>query len=308
MLSFPEEYFVAEEKCGFYINETMKRYWANCMESVRIVDEVCKKYGLTYYADWGTLLGAVRHKGFIPWDDDIDLCLKRPDYEKLLQVLPGELPEKYRLSTCFNNEDHREFFSGLSNGVEIDLSKEMLAKRYGCPFVATIDIFPLDYVPRNPNELEVVKDLFIIIWSAVDVVKKETNPKKIEQAVQRVEEYCGVKLDREKPLRSQLWKTANQLVMSYTEEEGDYLTEWCSFINRKVPYKLEKSWLEKADRVPFETMEMQIPCEYEKVLASMYGNWREPVMMKAGHDYPCFKNQLEFLKRKVVELKAESGE
>lgn len=308
MLNFPEEFFRVEERCDFEIGETMKRYWACCMESVRIIDEVCKKYGLTYYADWGSLLGAVRHNGFIPWDDDIDLCLKRPDYEKLLQVLPQELPEKYKLSTCFNNEAHRQFFAGLSNGIEIDLSKEMLAKRYQCPFVATIDIYPLDYLPKDPNEREVVKDLFIIIWGAIEAVRKETDPNRIEKAVQRVEEYCNVSLDREKPMRGQLWQIANQLVMSYTEEEGECLTEWCSYINRGEKYKLPKEWFAQVEYLPFEIINMPVPCGYENVLKLMYGDWHKLVKLSAGHDYPCFKKQLDFLKRKVAELKEESGE
>lgn len=306
MLNFPEEFFEAEVREDFYIEEIVKRYWACCMECVRIIDETCKRHGLTYYANWGTLLGTIRHKGFVPWDDDIDLMMKRPDYQKLMEVLPKEMPEGYVLSNCFINEAHKQIFAGLANGSELVISKELLDKRYGCPFVCTIDIFPLDYLPRNEDEAEIVRDIFIIIWSAIELIKKEAEPEEIEKAVQDVEECCRVKLNREKPLRSQLWKLASQLVMSYNEDEADYLVDWCSYTNRG--YKLKKEWLDEVVYMPFENMMMPVPKEYEQVLVAMYGDWNKRVRGTSGHDYPAFLEQLDFLRKTVKELKAENGE
>lgn len=307
-LLFPDDYFRAEERDGFYINEMMKRYWACCLDLVRIVDETCKKYGLKYFADWGTLLGAARHNGFIPWDDDIDIRLKRPDYEKLMKVLPKEMPEKYRLTNCYSNENHKQFFAGFSDGHQIELAQEVVNNHYGCPFVATIDIYPMDYLPRDEGEREIVRDLFVIIWSTVEKIMREEDPEIIEDSVVQIEELCGVTFDRSKPLRSQLWNIANMLVMSYTEEDGDYLTEWCSYINRKVPYLLEKSWFDEPKYLPFENIQMPVPSEYEKNLDLMYGDWKVPKQVRAGHDYPAFKDQMEFLKQKLAEMKAEKGE
>ena len=61
------------------------------------IDAVCKKHNIRYRLDSGTLLGAVRHKGFIPWDDDVDLCFLRAEWEKFAKVAKEELPEPYRL-------------------------------------------------------------------------------------------------------------------------------------------------------------------------------------------------------------------
>ncbi len=305
MLVFSEDFFRAEKREDFLIEETMKRYWACCMDLVNIIDKVCQKYGLTYYADWGTLLGAVRHNGFIPWDDDMDISMKRQDYMKLLEVLPKEMPEGYWLSNCFNNEAHKEFFAGFSDGREINISKEMLDKKHGCPFVATIDIFPLDYLPRNPEEEEVVRNLFFIIWEVIERVKKEESLESLEERLETIEELCNIKIDRKKKLRSQLWKLANQLVMSYTEEDGDYLIDWCSYINRNRTFKYEKIWYEKTISMPFENMFIPVPCGYEDVLTVMYGDWNKRVKMASAHDYPCFKKQMDFLRKKIDELKAE---
>ena len=67
------------------------------IEIVKEVIDVCKKYDLTYYALGGTMLGAIRHKGFIPWDDDIDLGMPRKDYEKFLEVAPSQLSDRLKI-------------------------------------------------------------------------------------------------------------------------------------------------------------------------------------------------------------------
>ncbi|MBB4038352.1 lipopolysaccharide cholinephosphotransferase [Dysgonomonas hofstadii] len=69
------------------------------LDILRIVTDICDRHGLTYWLSGGTLLGAVVHDGFIPWDDDIDIEMPRPDYKKLLKILPGELPEHLYLQT-----------------------------------------------------------------------------------------------------------------------------------------------------------------------------------------------------------------
>lgn len=91
-MEFVQQFFEKEIRCGFEISPMMKRAWAAELEVLQVVAEICDRNGLQYYADWGTLLGAVRHQGFIPWDDDIDICLKREDYMELIRILPRELP------------------------------------------------------------------------------------------------------------------------------------------------------------------------------------------------------------------------
>jgi lipopolysaccharide cholinephosphotransferase len=101
MLYLDESFFKEEIRCGFTVPEMMKRVWAVEMEVLGEIHRICMNYGLTYYAFWGTLLGVVRHQGFIPWDDDIDIAMKRKDYQRLMKVLPDELPEGYYISSSY---------------------------------------------------------------------------------------------------------------------------------------------------------------------------------------------------------------
>ena len=119
------------------------------LQIVKDVAEVCEKHGICYMADGGTALGSVRHKGFIPWDDDVDLIMPRDDLNRFVEVFDAELGDKYELVTP-NSAGHKvasliteiyaknTYKSSLHN-MENDLPQGVM-----------IDIFPLEYAPLNP--------------------------------------------------------------------------------------------------------------------------------------------------------------
>ncbi len=300
MVNFSDDFFKAEIRNDFYIEEMMKRYWACCINTLQEIDKVCKKYNLKYFGAWGTLLGTVRHHGFIPWDDDMDIMMLREDYEKLLKVLPNELPKKYVVSTCFNNEKHEQPFASVANGSEIVLSEELLQERYGCPFVSYVDIFPLDYIPGKEDEEEMIKNIYIVIWKAIDAIREHSDEEK--ELLEIVEEYLNVKLDRNNNMIGQLWRLANLLVSSYTEKDGNNVTIWNSYLKRENGMRFNRKWFDKVKYMPFENIIIPVPEEYGKILKKMYGEWEVPKKGIAGHGYPCYKNQQELLNYKLEEM------
>lgn len=110
------------------------------LEILTVVADICDKHNLTYWVSGGTLLGAVRHGGFIPWDDDIDIELLLPDYKKLLRILPQELPDNLYLQTP-KEESYRLLFSKVRDRHSIVHSEEEDMARYKEKGVF-IDIFP----------------------------------------------------------------------------------------------------------------------------------------------------------------------
>lgn len=124
----------------------LRRQQERMLELLCEIDRICKKHGIRYWLSSGTLIGAVRHGGFIPWDDDLDIEMMREDYERLMDVLPTELPSTMALQ--YHRTDPTYFFfyakvrdrrSLLSEGNNYD----RIWKEQGI----YIDIFPLEYQP-----------------------------------------------------------------------------------------------------------------------------------------------------------------
>ena len=312
MLIFPKEFYQSETRNDFFIDSTMKTVWAAELEVLAAVAAVCEKYQLQWFADWGTLLGAVRHNGFIPWDDDIDICMKRPDYQKLMEVLPKELPKGWFVYNAMCGNKQEQFWSCVLNSDSISIEKERLEKFHGCPFIVGVDIFPLDYLPRNQSDAKMEEAVFNLIWKTVQLAKKNDKNKKdekdIRNAVKRIEEICNVKISRAEDLVTQLWRLANELCMSYGEAESDKLVGYLFYArNKRVCF--DKHWYDDVEYLPFENVELPVPIAYDEVLKVQYGDYMVFKQNGSAHDYPFYNKQLEQLRNIVKEMeeKAKQG-
>ena len=143
-----EEEIVAEYK----ISHKMKQIWKVELAMLDEVDRICKKYGLTYFLVHGSLLGAVRHKGFIPWDDDLDIAMLRADYDRFLEVAPQELKEPLSLHTP--RTEKNIFWGGFSrirNGQTTGIESRDLGHKGNLGI--WIDLLPLDRCPQDEKKL-----------------------------------------------------------------------------------------------------------------------------------------------------------
>lgn len=313
MLQFPEDFFQEEVRCGFRVSATMKHYWAAQMEVLQTVVAICEKYNLTYYAFWGTLLGAVRHKGFIPWDDDMDIALKREDYQKLLQVAGKELPEGWHMRSIYEEEEWTQYHSIITNELVIDISEERLKRFHGCPFVVGVDIYPLDYFPRDRQEAEAQRLMLRMIHAVVTSVKylstdmrdatpgeiKETQ-ETVERGLVELEKICHVSFDRNKPVENQLLRLFDKVSMLYGSQDADLLTSYSEYIRGKN-FFMQKEWLKTA-QLPFENMVLTVPSDADRVLRAYYGDYTVFERNTQDHSYPIYKKELAMLHEKGLWL------
>ncbi len=150
----PETFFNEEVRCDYLVTKEIKELWAIQIDLLEELKRVCRKYNLEYYADSGTLIGAIRHKGYIPWDDDIDVVMKRRDYNTLIKIAPREFRFPYFLQSA-HSEIFPRGYARLRNSNTTALTGHDLGKNINHGIF--IDIFPLDNIPDN----QIVKQKWI---------------------------------------------------------------------------------------------------------------------------------------------------
>ena len=292
--------YAGEYREGFFVEEKMKRAWAAEMEVLKEIDRICNAHGIQYFADSGTLLGAVRHKGFIPWDDDIDIAMKREDYQKFLEVAPKELPEGWRLCNPFCDEEWDEPFSRVLNGNTYSLKFERMNRFHGCPYVVGIDIFPLDYVPYNIEEEEVQFLLLKYIFGVLCQIEKGDQSDEVEKNLEEIERLCKVNIERNKNLKNQLYRVCDKICRLYSESESNELAVLVWDMQLGEKHKCKKEWYTEVLDMTFENITVPAPAGFDGILRSYYGNdYMIPKQIRGGHDYPFYKKQEKELAEKI---------
>ena len=313
MLEFQEGFFEQEIRDNFYVDVTMKTVWAAEMEVLQKVAEICDRYGIIWYAAYGTLLGAIRHEGFVPWDDDMDIWVKRNDYNKLIQILPRELPKGCYVRNPLLKEGYDEYHTCVNNGNGISTNEKWLEQYHGCPFTVGLDIFPLDYLPREEEERLVQEKLVSVAVSCAqsamalegekerDPAKRQSITEKIREGVRYLEDNFRAEIDYQlieagewERVASELWKWANYFAMMYGEEESDFLVYYVDYV-RWPRKKYPKQWFAEVYSATFENFMLPVPCEYDQVLRLIYGDYHVCRRGSATHGYPFYEKQLEEL-------------
>ena len=297
-LFFEDKFFDEEEREGFVVCEKMKRAWAAEMKGLSEIIRVCEKYNITYYAIYGTLLGAVRHKGYIPWDDDIDIALKRKDYDKLMCILPYELPKGYVVSSSYTDVPHNQPFSCVMNSDRILTEKEA-EDFFGCPYIVGVDVYPLDCVPRDTELRQLWLNLYSMAYDGAQRCEELQQSGKMDVYLPQIEELCNFKVEKDIPLKKQLWRLSDRIAGMFEEDECDDVAYLARLIGWDPNHKMGKVWFDEVRKVPFENMQISIPKEYHKVLTALYGEeYMIPQNIGGGHEYPFYKKQEAYLKQR----------
>ncbi len=289
------DFFRDEVRNGFYIPTVIKQAWASSLDVLSEVDRICKKYNIIYYADWGTFLGAVRHGGFIPWDDDLDICMKRDDYIRFRQVADKELPKHYTIHDYERKEDHWLFLSRVVGNSTICYEEEYLNSHYNFPWLSSVDIFIKDYLYED-DETEKTRDKEVMyLISLADGIREDKFDKKtIAHHLYGIKNRYHISLPdtgRVRELCIALYRLAEKEMSKVKSEETDKIGQIFPWILKGKKGELKKTY-EKIIKLPFEDTEIPVPAYYHEVLSNRYGmNYCEIIKAGAAHDYPFFEAQ-----------------
>ena len=236
---------------------------------VSILDEFvgfCKEYNLRYFIMFGTLLGAVRHKGFIPWDDDIDVVMPRKDYDRFISEYYS-IDNTYVLNCPERNEDYPYTSAKLYDSRTEVKEYRILPYKIG----VNIDIFPLDDVGSDVVRLRKFIFYLKIVGKLADILAYDNSyPRKAWKRVA----IAGFKLIFNKidlnTLLKTIIKSTKKLYQSDSKFCATYVAAWAGW---KQTFK--KEWFGNESAIEFEGKEYMAPMQYDKVLRHLYGDYMQ---------------------------------
>jgi len=257
-----------EIRCWFKVSSNRKKVRNIQLGLLEELKRICKKHNLKYYAEWWTLLWAIRHKWFIPWDDDVDLVMFREDYEKLFKIAPKELPNWVKLFR------HHQWFSKIVN---INTTALWYENRWDKDFVGWIwiDIFPMDYASRFMI-INHIKSIILRFLRMILLSKKSdafvTKMKKWQQVLINICNHIFKKIDSYKICQ------IHERISKKTFFKWDYIyTGFCPYIF------YPKRIFDKYYDIQYENTCITIPNWYDTYLRITYGDYMKPVIYNELH-------------------------
>ncbi len=251
-----------------YDDETLKHLQKVQLMMLKDFIEICEKYNLTYFAIGGTLLGSIRHEGFIPWDDDIDVLMFREDFEKLNEHMNNTPNEKYHLINVLNEETYHYTWGRFN--LKNTKVEDWWTDQVDYTVNLYIDIFIMDKIPDNKIKR------FAHRWSCFTLnqlvqysLVKFKNTSKPKQIIQQLI-YYFLKIIPISPMTIK-----KKCIKTYRKYENIECKEYCDF-----PSLMHMPIYDPNDFLPpkkakFEDIQVNIPKNYDKILTRLYGNYME---------------------------------
>lgn len=256
-----EDFLREEVRNEFLVTTDRKKIWTVLLDLMLTFDDVCKKHNLTYFLEAGSLLGAIRHKGFIPWDDDVDVLMPRKDYQKFLE-LSNEFVAPYFLQTPYTDKGYFYSFPKIRNSNTTALNQMFCYQNFNHGM--WLSIFPIDNWDVNGGEERYAKIKELNMDNSTYM--RISNPNLSEKDQQRVKNYCG----------RDPFDTIKELDRIAQECNG-YKTEFVTVGSTAVISYSRKLWyaedFSSAIEWDFEDFKFPVPVGYDRFLKVMYGDY-----------------------------------
>lgn len=249
------------------------------LDILTAVAKLCDENNIRYYMIGGTMLGAVRHKGFIPWDDDIDIAMPRSDYERFLEIDPRHLPSEYTLKTYKNSD----IIIGCSSKVEDNRTSlsykwtDHIKENIGL----NIDVFPIDGVPQQKHKQELHYWYLLGLRKLSSLLFVNTISRPFFQR------YGARLIQKIFPLKKIfLLNLINKRLKKYNFDDCDYVANYCGVWGKKEI--MLKEYFGIPTKYPFENQQFNGVNNFDAYLTTLYGNYMTlppENKRKSHHDY-----------------------
>lgn len=267
---------------GHLVTAETKKLWAVEIDLAQKLLEVCKKHNLRVWAAAGTLLGAVRHKGFIPWDDDMDFEMMRDDFNKLIEIGPKEFKDPYFFQSIYTDSvGGGVIHIRNSNTTMLEKGYERYKKEnYGC----AIDVFVLDVIPDDQR-------VFRKEYRKVGFMRRMVNNYKIPKTkylkgkTKLFNLFCNVFFSI-----IDVNKFHKRIISILSEPDikannNIQAIDYSILLGRNVDKikRYPKEWYSEIIQLPFFEYSFPAPKYYHEVLTLLYGDYMKPIKGVASH-------------------------
>ena len=255
------------------------------LELLKFIHKICVEHNIKYTIEAGTLLGAMREKGFIPWDDDCDVSLVREEYDKLIKILKNsELPDNIGVYFPDEKSEFLDFNVRLYNKKErIRLDKESIEQYDGIFSYATLDIYVMDYIPASAF----LRRIFVFwqrIMFGLAMSKRVSIKLSKYKTIERLAIFLLSKIGKLFSMK-RICTMHDAVSMRYLSHKLHAKNPQCLCCTGWIPefpgWVFDKKSYEKVHLTDFEDTELYVIDDFETILDG-YGDWRTP---KKTHDH-----------------------
>lgn len=261
------------------------------LDILKQIIDLCDHNGLTYYAIGGTLLGAVRHKGFIPWDDDIDIGMPRPDYEKFLSIAQKALRSPYSVKTFYTSPEYKYQFAQVdTNQVQLLIDSTNRKKMQNI----WVDIFPIDAMPNSKTlyHLHTIRLLFLRMMSKYSVFNDVVGQhQKNRPLYEKILIQIGNMIKPDRFMNYMKWYTRlDRAYKMYPYPSAQFIGNLCGIY--KMHEIVPKSYFEPYRLLDFEGITIKVPNQYDAYLRHIYGDYR--ILPPENHRQQHFSGIIQY--------------